>query len=117
MAGPTTAPGFAGRRARAVVVRGDGELLGCLPHIELPVQWWPETADLLAALRESFGLNAVVLRLLSASTPRPEPGADVTYAVELLGQLPPRVRLASYEGTVVGDDADPCVCRGLGSEA
>ena len=107
MSGSTTTPGFAGRRVRALVIRGDGDLLGCLPPIELPVPWWPETADLLAALRASFGLNALVLRLLTTSTPRLEPGADVTYAVELVGQLPHRLPLEPYDGTALGDDADP----------
>jgi aminoglycoside phosphotransferase (APT) family kinase protein len=90
-----------------VVLQSDGAPLGCLPPIELPAPWWPETTDLLAALRERFGLDAVVLRLLTASTPRLQPGADVTYAVELLGQLPPRLQLTPYDGTPLGDNADP----------
>jgi hypothetical protein len=67
-----------GRRARVVVVRRDGSPVGCLPAFDLAQPWWMETGDLLAALRERFELDAVVLRLVSASTPRLEPGADVT---------------------------------------
>ena len=94
----------AGRRATVVVVRSDGEVLGCLNPIELSVPWWPETRDLLAALRERFGLDAVVLRLLAASTPRPEPGADLTYAVELVGTLPPSLPLEPFDGIALEED-------------
>jgi aminoglycoside phosphotransferase (APT) family kinase protein len=94
----------AGRRATVVLVRSDGEVLGQLRPIELSVPWWPDTADLLAALRERFGLNAVVLRLLAASTPRLQPGADVTYAVELVGTLPPSLPLEPCDGIALGED-------------
>ncbi len=46
-----------GRRVRAVLLRTDGRALGCLPAIDLAEPWWMGTADLLAALRERFGLE------------------------------------------------------------
>jgi hypothetical protein len=39
-------------------------VLGCLPTIDLAEPWWMGTADLLAALRERFGLDGLVLRLV-----------------------------------------------------
>ena len=101
----TPRPG--GRFARALVLGGDGDPLGCLPTIELGLPWWQETGDLLAALKQRFDLDAVVLRLLGASAARFEPGAEVTYAVEALGDLPSRLPLAPCEGIVLGDDSDP----------
>ena len=89
------------------MIRSDGDPIGCLPPIDLAEPWWPESSDLLAALRERFGLEAFVLRLLTASTPRMEPGAGVTYAVEMLGGLPPRLPLSPCDGVALGDDANP----------
>ena len=89
------------------MLRKDGHPLGCLPPIDLASPWWPDTDDLLAALKERFGLDAVVLRLLSASTPTFEPGAEVTYALEALGDLPPRLPLVPFEDAILGDDANP----------
>ncbi len=96
-----------GRRARVVLLRSDGCTLGCLPTIDLAEPWWMGAADLLAALRERFGLDAMVLRLVGASTAHFEPGAGVAYAVEMLGELPPRLPLAPCDGVVLGDDTDP----------
>ena len=58
-------------------------------------------------LKQRFGLDAVVLRVLGASAASFEPGAEVTYAVEALGDLPSRLPLAPCEGVMLGDDADP----------
>ena len=96
-----------GRRARAVLLRSDGRTLGCLPMIELAEPWWMETGDLLAALRARFGIEGMMLRLVSASTDHIEPGAEVTYAVEVLGELPPGLPLAPCDRLVLGDEADP----------
>ncbi|HVS06114.1 MAG TPA: aminoglycoside phosphotransferase family protein [Candidatus Dormibacteraeota bacterium] len=96
-----------GRRARAVLLRSDGRALGCLPAIDLAEPWWMGTTDLLAALRERFGLDGIVLRLVSASTTPFESGAEVTYAVELIGELPPRLPLAHCDHLVLGADTDP----------
>jgi len=100
-------PKTGGRRARVLVIGGDSRALGCLPTIDLARPWWMETDDLLAALRERYGLDAVVLRLLSASSPRLEPGAEVTYAVEALGALPQGLPLDACPEVPLGDDADP----------
>ena len=90
-----------------VVVRSDGSTVGCLPAFDLAQPWWMETGDLLAALRERFELDAVVLRLVSASRPRLEPGADVTYAVEPLGPLPPQLPFDPCLDVQLGDDSEP----------
>jgi Ser/Thr protein kinase RdoA (MazF antagonist) len=96
-----------GRRARAVLLRRDGRTLGCLPTIDLAESRWMETADLLAALLERFGLDSMVLRLVSASTDHIEPGAEVTYAVEVLGELPPGLPLTPCDRVALGGDTDP----------
>ncbi len=82
-----------GRRARAHIIRGDGVVLGCAPAVELDAPWWQEAGDLVEALRERYGLDTVVLRLVSTSTTEFQPGAEVAYAVELLGDLPPGLAL------------------------
>ena len=96
-----------GRRARAHIIRGDGVVLGCVPVVELDAPWWQEAGDLVAALRERYGLDTVVLRLVSASTTEFQPDADVAYAVELLGDLPPGLPLERCEELDLGSDRDP----------
>jgi len=82
-------------------------VLGCAPALELAVPWWQEAGDLVAALRERYGLDTVVLRLVSASTTEFQPGADVAYAVELLGDLPPGLSLEPCEELDLGSEEDP----------
>jgi hypothetical protein len=65
-----------------VLVRGDGEVLGALPPIELPRPHWPESADLVAAARERHGVEVTVLRLLSSERPHP-PGGAITMLAEV----------------------------------
>jgi hypothetical protein len=89
------------------VFAGDGRLLGCLPAVDLAAPWWMLTDDLLAALRERFGLEAVVLRLLAASAPRLEPGAEVVYALENVGEVPSDLPLTPCAGLPVGAESDP----------
>jgi len=75
--------------------------------VELDLPWWQEAGDLVAALRDRYGLDTVVLRLVSASTTEFQPGADVAYAVELLGDLPPGLSLEPCEDLDLGRDGDP----------
>jgi hypothetical protein len=84
-----------------------GGPLGCLPAVDLTAPWWMASDDVLAALKERFGVEGFVLRLLSASTTPFEPGAEVVYAVEKVGDLPPELPLAACDDVALGEDADP----------
>jgi hypothetical protein len=96
----------AGRRAKVVLVNQDGPL-GCLPAVDLADPWWMASDDVLAALKEQFGLDGFVLRLLSASTAPFERGAEVVYAFENIGDLPPDLPLAPCRDIALGEDANP----------
>lgn len=96
-----------GRSARAVVLSNEGLPLGCLPPVDLPTRWWMDTTDLLAALRERFHLGAVVLRLLTASNSQMEPGTEVSYAVEVIGDPPAGLPLEPCEAVLAADSASP----------
>jgi hypothetical protein len=71
-----------GRTVHLVLVRADGALIGLLPPLELDCPHWPEAADVQQAAAAHFGVQLVVLRLLSAERPRP-PGGHVTCLAEL----------------------------------
>jgi hypothetical protein len=74
---------------RATVVLTDGErVLGVLPPVPLSMPWWPEAADVVAAVRQQHGVDITVLRLVDAPRDRQWGGA-VTYLAET-EQRPPR---------------------------
>lgn len=56
-----------GRSARLVLVH-DGTVPGALPPVHLDMPWWPEAQDVVAAARERFGVEVVLLRLLEAQS-------------------------------------------------
>lgn len=66
-----------GRTVTTVLVDAAGEVLGALPPLRLDQPHWPETADLVAAVRARDGLDIEVLRLLHADRPAP-PGGHLT---------------------------------------
>jgi len=76
-----------GRSASLVLVSPSGELLGMLPPVELLCPYWPESADVVAKVRECFAARVVVLRLLSVEPAR-KSGGFVTYLAELAGGVP-----------------------------
>lgn len=69
------------RSARLVLVLPDGALVGCLPPVAVSTPWWQDAAPVVAAARERFGLDILVLRLLETERDRPQGGA-VTYLAE-----------------------------------
>ena len=69
-----------GRRAIVVLVR-DGVLLGSLPPIDLELPWWPEVAQLVVAVRERYGMEITVLRLLRGISEHVW-GGEVAYLAE-----------------------------------
>ena len=76
-----------GRTVTLVLIDGAGTLLGALPPIEVPVPWWPETSDVIAAVRSRDGVEVQVLRLLSADR-ECWPGGAVTYLAQVDGPAP-----------------------------
>lgn len=83
-----------------VLVR-DRVVLGALPPVSTPVAWWPEMQDLVAAVREEFGIDVTVLRLLRAPSDRLW-GGHVTYLAETEDR--PEVTLAPWPGDPLAEE-------------
>ncbi|WP_344079333.1 aminoglycoside phosphotransferase family protein [Luedemannella helvata] len=66
-----------------IVLDESGGLLGELPAFDVSLPYWPETAEIVAAARERYGLDLAVLRLLKAPGDVAE-GGHVTYLGQLL---------------------------------
>ena len=75
------------RTVTLVLVGADGVVLGALPAFDVERPFWQETEEVVAAARERFGVDVVVLRILSAERPQPHGGA-VTYLAQT-DQRPP----------------------------
>ena len=78
----------------------DGTVLGALPPLPLALPWWPEAHDVVAAARERFGLDVVVLRLLATRSEQPF-GGEVTYLAET--DRPPTLALEPWSDGVLAD--------------
>ncbi|MFL6081112.1 MAG: phosphotransferase family protein [Ornithinibacter sp.] len=89
-----------GRSARLVLVH-HGTVAGALPPLQLEMPWWPETHDVVAAAREHFGIDVVVLRLLETRSDHPFGGA-VTYLAET--DRLPGIRLEPWPAEVLADE-------------
>ncbi len=70
------------RTARLVLVSGSGAYIGVLPPIAVATPWWQDTAPVVHAARERYGVDVVVLRLLHGERPQP-PGGEVTYLAQV----------------------------------
>ena len=71
-----------GRWAELVLVDGGGTVLGKLPPVYVDVPWWPEVETIVRAVREQFGYDVTILRLLS-SPPSGMRGGRVKYLAEV----------------------------------
>lgn len=89
-----------GRTATVVLVH-EGAVIGSLPPVSLAMPWWPEAHDVVAAVRERFGTDVSVLRLIGAPTDRLSGGA-VTYLAET--GRPPTTPLADWTGDPLADE-------------
>lgn len=76
------------RRVSLVLCDSTGALLGVLPAFTVDDPWWPEVHPVIAAARERFAAEVVVLRMLDVVS-ETHNGGDVTYLAELVGE-PPR---------------------------
>ncbi len=79
------------RHAELVLVDPNGHVIGKLPPMLVGVPWWSEVASVVSAVRERFGLDVTILRLLSTDR-YGMAGGNVTYLAEVDGRA----------------DADPC---------
>ncbi|MFT4216195.1 MAG: phosphotransferase [Micropruina sp.] len=70
------------RREAVLLLCAGQTVLGTLPPLPTELPWWPEVWDVCAAAKARYGLDVVVLRLLSASVAR-MPGGTVTYLAEV----------------------------------
>ncbi len=90
------------RLVTLVLCLPDGTVLGALPAQEMPIGWWPEVSDVVAATRATYGLDVIVLRLLRAELRQP-PGGAVTYLAEVTSVPLPAVPLASVSGDPIAE--------------
>jgi hypothetical protein len=79
------------RRATLVLCRPSGQVLGRLPEVRVATPWWQDAGPVVDAVREAFGIDVVVLRLLESQRRHP-PGGWVTYLAETTDELPGGVR-------------------------
>jgi hypothetical protein len=92
------------RTAVLVLTLRDGRVLGQLPAIDVATPWWQDARPIVEAAHEAFGLDVVILRLLSAEFSRP-PGGEVTYLAEVAEPLTEaaRERLRPWTEPLVDD--------------
>jgi hypothetical protein len=83
------------RFVRLALFSNAGEALGTLPGLRVESPWWSEVGPVVDATRRTFGVDVVVLRLRSAVSATPMAGGDLTYEVELMGELPAELALDS----------------------
>ena len=72
------------RRAELVLVDPNGNVIGKLPPVPTNVSWWPEVETVVRAVRERFGLDVTILRLLNTDR-YGMAGGTVTYLAEVDG--------------------------------
>src|SRR5262245_2683981 len=69
------------RRAAIALVTPRGEPIGRLPEVPVVEPWWPDVQAVNDAVRDRYGLEIIVLRMLDSERPRPH-GGLVTYLAE-----------------------------------
>ncbi len=75
------------RTAGLVLVTPDGALVGSLPAVPISTPWWQDVEPVVAAVRDHYGIDVTILRLLEAEFDRP-PGGRVTYLAEVARVAP-----------------------------
>ena len=74
------------RWAELVLVDASGAVIGKLPPVRSPVPWWPEVETLVRAVREQFGVDVTILRLLR-SPRQGMRGGRVTYLAQVASRV------------------------------
>jgi hypothetical protein len=75
------------RSATLVLVTPDGAVVGVLPAVSVATPWWQEAEPVVAAVRDGYGIDVTILRLLDAERERPH-GGRVTYLAEVAEPVP-----------------------------
>jgi len=70
-----------------VLVTPDGALVGNLPAVPVATPWWQDVEPVVRAVRDRYGIDVTILRLLEAEFDRP-PGGRVTYLAEVARRVP-----------------------------
>jgi hypothetical protein len=70
-----------------VLVLPNGELVGTLPPVHVETPWWPDVEPVVRAVRERYGIEIVVLRMLEVRSTSSR-GGDVTYLAEVARRVP-----------------------------
>ena len=71
-----------GRTAQLVLVRPNGAVVGTLPAVPVATPWWQDVEPVVSAVRDCYGIDVTILRLLEAELDRPH-GGRVTYLAEV----------------------------------
>jgi hypothetical protein len=75
------------RSAALVLVTPDGAVVGSLPAVPVATPWWQDVEPVVAAVRERYGIDVTVLRLMDTALDRPH-GGHVTYLAEVARPVP-----------------------------
>src|SRR5262249_31627091 len=81
-------PMAVGRSVTLILCDAAGKTLGALPSFAVDDPWWPEAHPVVTVARDRFGVEGIVLRMLSVGADSFN-GGDVTYLAELVGERPP----------------------------
>jgi Phosphotransferase enzyme family len=85
--------------ATLVVCTPTGDVLGRLPAFRSPLPWWQDAASLVQPVKDRYGVDVTILRLLEASAPAP-PGGAVTYLAEVDEAAAARLPLSPWSGVL-----------------
>jgi Ser/Thr protein kinase RdoA (MazF antagonist) len=103
------------RIATIVLAARNGRILGSLPPFEAETPWWQDIGPVVRAVRDRFGLDVTVLRLLETERPSAHGGA-VSYLAEVaLDAAVPG--LEPWHGTLTDDPMRRTYARPGGPEA
>ena len=92
------------RLVRLIACSSSGELLGGLPEFRVESSGWPDVQPVVEGARTAFGIEVVILRLLSADSATPTIGGAVSYLAEVVGDLPPAIAVGRVDPGVLGGD-------------
>ncbi len=90
------------RRVTLVVCTLESGVLGALPPFDVPLPWWSDAAGVVAAARAAYGVEVVVLRVLSLPGGSVPGGGPVTYLAQV--ERAPDLQLAPWPGHPLADE-------------
>ena len=90
------------RHVTLVLCTVESGVLGALPPFDVPMPWWSEAAEVVAAARAAYGVEVVVLRVLSLPGGSVPGGGPVSYLAQV--ERAPAVALAPWPGDPLGDE-------------